>query len=99
MQIEWTLKKHTMAPMDISTLMTASSMLANEKREMNGLLHDLKLGLGHKLHLLENTYDLRIQDEYNDFLDKIDKMTMQKQDLTAADNFFLQEIGIQAKAA
>lgn len=74
-------------------------MFANEKREVNELLHDLKLGLGHKLYLLDSTYDLRIQEDYDSFLDKIDKATIQKQDLTAADNFFLQEIGIRTKVA
>lgn len=96
LQIKYILKMHQMSPTNINELITATKFYttANDKREINHLIHEMNLGHGYKPYILGNTLGLNIKTEYEAFLSQIDYTTKRKVDLSVADNFFLREIGI-----
>lgn len=100
LQIKYMLEMHQMPPTNTNELITAtkSYTTADDKREINHLIHEMNLGHGYKPYILKNTLDLNIKTEYKAFLSQIDYTTKRKVDLSAADNFFLREIGISNDA-
>lgn len=96
LQIKYILELHQMSPTSINELVTATKTYTtvDDKREINHLIHEMDLGHGYKPYIPGSTLDLNIKTEYEAFLSQIDYATKRKVDLSAADNFFLREIGI-----
>lgn len=98
LQIKYILATNQIPPVDINKLLAATKTYTtvNDKREISHLIHEMNLGHGYKLYTLESKLGLNIKTEYESFLSQIGHRETRKIDLTAADNFFLQELSLKA---
>lgn len=97
LQIKYILATNQNPPLDINELLvtTKTYTTVNDKREISHLIHEMNLGHGYKPYTLGSNLWLNIKTEYESFLSQIGHMETRKIDLTAADNFFLQELSLK----
>lgn len=98
LQIKYILATDQIPPVDINELLVATKTYTtvDNKREISHLIHEMNIGHGYKPYTLESKLGLNIKTEYESFLNQIGHMETRKIDLTAADDFFLQELNLKA---